>query len=91
MATPVVPTWTQLAESNDRRSVLARACLHTLARAPASHLSARELVRVLPELDVGQGEQLIRETLRGYGCFEQPYEGRWQVGRATTTRRSPTE
>jgi hypothetical protein len=85
-ATPSVPTWTELAESNDRRSVLARTCLHTLARAPASHMSARELARVLPELDVGQGEQLVRETLRSYRCFDQPYEGRWQVGQATTTQ-----
>jgi hypothetical protein len=75
-----VPSWGQLVETNDRRLVLTRACLHALARAPRSNLSAQELARALPPLGVGQGEQLVRDTIRGYGCFDQPYRGRWQAG-----------
>lgn len=74
------PRWAQLTQTNDRRVVLTRACLHTLARAPQSDLSAHELARALPLLGVGQGEQLVRETMRGHGCFDQPYRGRWQAG-----------
>jgi hypothetical protein len=83
------PGWGELARSNDRRTVLTRGCLHTLARAPQSEMSAQELARALPQLGVGQGEQLVRETLRGYGCFDQPYKGRWQAGHVVHGGSSP--
>jgi hypothetical protein len=43
-------------------------------------MSARALANALPSLGVGQGEQLVRQTLRAHACFAQPYEGQWQVG-----------
>jgi len=79
---PETPTWDELGGTNDRRAVLMRACLYTLARSPSSNLSALELTRLLPELGVGQSVQLVRETLRNSPCFYQPFKGRWQVGRA---------
>ncbi len=78
---PSLPGWEELAQTNDRRMVLARACLHALARSPVSDMSARELAGVLPSLGVGQGEQLVRQAMRAHSCFDQPYQGRWQVGR----------
>lgn len=81
-AAPTVPTWSQLALTNDSRAVLARACIHALVRAPQSPASARELATALSPLGVGQCEQFVRQTLRSHACFEQPYRGRWQVGRS---------
>jgi hypothetical protein len=79
---PAIPTWEELAVTNDRRLVLARACLHKLARAPASMMTAKELPDALWNLPVGHDAQLVRETLRHFGCFVEPYKGRWQVGHA---------
>lgn len=79
-AAPPAPTWKKLAETNDGKVVLARACLHALARSPSSPMSASELAGVLPDLGVGRGEALVREGLRSNGCFAEPYAGRWQVG-----------
>lgn len=82
-AAPPIPRWTDLAQTAKHpRMVLLRACLHELARAPTSLLSAHELARALPPLGIGQGEQLVRETLRRHSCFDQPYQGQWQVGHA---------
>jgi predicted nucleic acid-binding protein len=77
---PDVPTWAELKDVTDRRAVLLRACLWTLARAPDSNCSAAQLARKLPPLGVGQGPQLVLETLRSNSCFSEPYKGRWQVG-----------
>lgn len=77
---PEIPTWWELSQTNERGSVLARACLHTLARSPRSFISAQELAGALPTLGVGKDAQLVRETLRSHCCFAQPYRGRWQVG-----------
>jgi len=77
---PVVPSWDMLCSTNDRRAILARACVYRLARSYSGALSADELARALPALGIGQGTQLVRETLRNHGCFHQPYAGRWQVG-----------
>jgi hypothetical protein len=77
---PVIPTWWELSKTIDRKSVLTRACLHALSRAPRSILSAKELADVLPPLGVGQDAQLVRETMNGNSCFARPYRGRWQVG-----------
>jgi hypothetical protein len=74
------PTWKKLARTNERKMVLARACLYTLARSSTSPMPAGDLEGVLPELEVGQGEKLVREVLRSNGCFAEPYPGRWQVG-----------
>jgi len=82
-AVPATPTWEDLARSTDGRRVLARACLHVLARAPTSPMSARELAGALPPLGIGQGEALVRQTLRSGGSFAQPYAGRWQLGQAS--------
>jgi predicted nucleic acid-binding protein len=81
-AAPAIPSWAALAQTNDRRMVLARGALHELARATDSPVSAHDLARALPSLHVAQGEQLVRETLRAHACFGQPYDGRWQVGHA---------
>jgi predicted nucleic acid-binding protein len=86
-ASPPTPAWKELARTNDDRVVLVRACLRTLARSPASPMSAVELAEVLPDLGVGRGEKLVREVLRSQGCFAEPYAGRWQVGRPTPTDR----
>lgn len=77
---PPAPAWKELARTNDHKMVLARACLHTLARSPSSPMSAGELAGVLPDLGVGRSEKLVREVLRSDGCFSEPYAGRWQVG-----------
>lgn len=79
-AAPKVPSWRSLAESNPPGAVLARACLHTLARSPASDRSAQELARDLPYIYVPQGEAKVRETLRAMDCFTEVGRGRWQVG-----------
>lgn len=77
---PPIPTWEELAETNDRKLVRARACLHKLARAPRSLMTASELSQVLGHLPIGHDAQLVRETLHGFGCFVEPHRGRWQVG-----------
>jgi hypothetical protein len=79
-AAPPVPGWTALADTTDRRMVLARAALHEFARAPSTPMSARTLSNALPSLGVGQSEQLVRQTMRANACFDMPYDGQWQVG-----------
>lgn len=85
-AAPPTPRWEELAREIDRRALLQRACMHTLARLPDGCSSASALADSLPALDVGQGEALVREVLRGSGCFHQPYAGRWQLGEPAVTR-----
>jgi hypothetical protein len=80
--TPAVPTSEELAETNDRRLILARACLNKLARSRTSPMTARELSDAHRDLPVGHDAQLVRETLRGFGCFAPLPKGRWQVGHA---------
>ncbi len=81
---PAIPTWDELAETNDRKLVLARACLHRLARAPRSLTTAVELSQELGDVPVGHDAQLVRETLHRFGCFVKPYKGRWQIGHAVS-------
>lgn len=52
-------------------------------------MSARELAAELPSIGVGQGERLVRETMRTHGSFGQPYQGRWQVGRVAPVVTTP--
>jgi hypothetical protein len=87
--TAPVPAWQHLAVDCDPQMVLARACLYTLARAPASHRSASQLAKALPAIGVPQREQLVRESLRRHGCFDQPYRGRWQAGHPTQLPEPP--
>lgn len=82
---PAIPAWDELAQVNDRDSVLARVCLHTLARTRLSPTTAAELSRQLP-LEVGKNEQRVRSILRSNPAFVQPYRGRWQVGAAIVRR-----
>jgi len=77
---PSIPTWNELAQTNGRRSVLARAVMYELARSSNSDMSATELARELPDLHVGQRAHLVRDTFRASACFSQPYLGRWQLG-----------
>jgi predicted nucleic acid-binding protein len=77
---PLVPGWDELSVTNDPDDVLARACLHTLARSAMSNRSAAELSRQLPFLPVAQGETKVRHTLRSHDYFSQVWRGRWQVG-----------
>jgi len=84
-AAPPTPRWEELAREIDRRPLLQRASMHALARSPSGCLSASALADSLPALAVGQGEALVREALRGSGCFHQPYAGRWQLGEPAGT------
>ncbi len=77
---PEQPTWESLAEVCPPEAVLARACLHTLARSPQGDRSARELAGDLPFLPVASGEAKVRAVLRTRDCFFEAWRGRWQVG-----------
>jgi hypothetical protein len=78
---PDIPTWLDIGSLGHRTAALTRACLYHLARSPAD-MSARELAQELPDLGIGQGEQLVRSVLRSSSCFYQTYKGRWQAGAA---------
>jgi hypothetical protein len=77
---PATPSWEALPETNGSEEVLARACLHTLARSPQPHRSAAELTKSLPFLTVPQGEAKVRKVLRTHDVFVEVWPGRWQVG-----------
>ena len=78
-ALPGTPTWNELASTNERDSVLGRACLYTLAREPQGEMSAQELAgRVAMRLDCTDAR--VRALLRVTSCFDQVRPGRWQVG-----------
>lgn len=79
-ASPVLPSWNELATTNDPNFVLTRACLFSLARVGQSNYSAAELKIRLPELSVAQGEAKVRQVLRTAPCFFEAWYGRWQVG-----------
>lgn len=83
---PGDPTWSSLFESVGRRPALLRAVLHTLARYPDGIASAKQLARQLPDINVGQGEKLVRDVLHANACFENPYLGKWQVARPIDPR-----
>jgi len=80
-AAPAPPTWEEQAAELSDEAILARACMHTLARVGRGHCSARELRGLLPALPVPSGEAKVRQVLRALpACFNQVYAGRWQVG-----------
>jgi hypothetical protein len=79
-ASPATPTWESLAQTNCPADVLARACLHTLARLGLSGCSAKEVRSRLPPLPVAHGEAKVREVLRAERYFVEAWAGRWQVG-----------
>jgi predicted nucleic acid-binding protein len=80
-AAPSIPTWAELSKTNSRPAILHRACLHTLARAPGSRLTAANLVDALPHLGVAQGIAAVRKTLKESHGFTRL--GRhWQLGEA---------
>jgi len=76
---PTVPGWEELTATHDGEGVLARHCLHALAREPVGHLLATEIHEKLPFSVTGQ-EGAVRKVFREYDCFEQVSRGRWQVG-----------
>lgn len=78
--TPKMPSWHALAATNPPGVVLARACMHTLARSAMSDRSAEELAKELPSLNVAQGVAKVRGTLRAMDCFQEVWRGRWQMG-----------
>jgi len=78
---PTVPGWEELTAIHDGEGVLARHCLHALAREATGLLSAAEMHEKLPFRIVGQ-EKAVLEVLQEYDCFEQVGRGRWQVGGA---------
>jgi hypothetical protein len=41
--------------------------------------TAAELSKELVDVPVGHGAQLVREVLRSFDCFVEPYRGHWQV------------
>jgi hypothetical protein len=75
-AAPKTPSWASLAAALPPAAVLARACLHTLARSPGCDRSAAEL----PSLSVAQGEAKVRQVLREADPFTEVWRGRWQAG-----------
>lgn len=77
---PAAPGWLWLAGACPPDAVLARACMHTLARSAMSDRSAAELARDLPVLTVAQGEAKVRHILRTLDSFEEVWRGRWQLG-----------
>jgi len=81
-AEPTLPTWEDLTTQRLPEQVLARACLHTLARSRWSDRSAAEVAEQLPLLPVTQGEAKVREVLRSTPCCVEVYRGRWQLGEA---------
>jgi predicted nucleic acid-binding protein len=84
--TPTVPGWDSLADTNNPRAVLARACIYTLARSTESEHSAAELTQQLPLIRVPHGETKVRETLREqHQLFTEVWRGRWQVGHVAPT------
>ena len=87
-ATPPVPTWEQLATTNNKDAVLLRACLHTLARSGMSDRSAHELALELPFLGVARGEAKVRHILRAHDAFHEVWRGRWQVGQVAQVLRA---
>lgn len=83
---PPAPQWADLAVVLGSEATLARACLRTLARSSSSDLSATELSqRIVIVAEVSSGEAKVRGAVRAHACFEQPYRGRFQVGRALAT------
>lgn len=79
---PATPSWDNLLGTNDRDSVLTRACLHALSRARKVPISATELASRLPSLGIGQNAQRVGKVLRNNRCFFEPYFRLWQVGEA---------
>jgi predicted nucleic acid-binding protein len=80
-ATPDAPSWSRLVSSNEARLVLARACLHVLARSHDSNMSAVKLAADLPALGIAQSAPKVRQVLRETDCFAEVWRGYWQVGR----------
>ena len=78
-ALPAIPDWSILSRDIDPTLVLARSCLHVLARSPRVDQSAADLAPALP---VPSGEAKVRATLRGHQCFTEVYYGRFQLGTA---------
>jgi hypothetical protein len=83
---PEIPTWEALEKTNDRDSVLVRACMYYLGRAKVPQMTAKQLAkRLLYHLTIGREEKRVREILRSHtDCFHSPYKGQWQVGHALT-------
>lgn len=88
--TPASPPWEELARELPRRSVIARAAVHELARYGPGHMSARELAIRLPRELGGVSDTTVRAQLRRLApaTLNEVFQGRWQVGRPWTD--SPT-
>ena len=80
-ALPPIPTWEELAASNDPAAVVGRAALYALAREPSGQLSAQELAGRI-DYSVTRSDKTVRAALRSTSCFGEVYRGRWQVGEA---------
>ena len=80
-ALPPIPTWEELATSNDPAAVVGRAALYELAREPRGHLSAQELAGRI-HYSLTRSDKTVRLALRATSCFDEVYRGRWQVGEA---------
>lgn len=80
---PQTAPWADSLALGNGDAAVTRACLTTLARSPSSNLSAAELEqRLRGQWSFPVGETAIRRRLRQSSCFDQPYRGRFQVGRA---------
>lgn len=77
---PATQSLPSLGEILGSRRALKRACPYSLARERAASRSAKQLADSLPMLGIGQGEALVRETLRSTRIFEEITPGRWRVG-----------
>ncbi len=79
-AAPAVRALEDLQGGVDKRALLLRACLRTLAHAPQTNLSAQALADALPIMGVAQSAPIVRETLRANDCFSTYGNRKWRVG-----------
>ena len=79
-AAPPIPSWDSLHGVIDKRALLLRASLRTLAHSAETDVSAQTLADALPELHVAQSTPIVRAILRENAAFSQRTKGKWRVG-----------
>jgi predicted nucleic acid-binding protein len=81
--TPLTASWEEMARQLPRRTLVARAAIHELARYGPGHLSAQDLAARLPRQVGGVSDRTVRAELRRMApdLVAEVFQGRWQVGR----------
>lgn len=74
------PAATQLAATTTSDDRVARASIFRLGRHPESIVTAKALSGMLPTGLAPRGEAKVRNVLRSYDCFTEPYGGWFQLG-----------